>query len=86
MEQTRNIARYCTIDIVSLSEVVMGIDIIFKIAGVGLITAVIGSILKKCDKGEIATMVTIAGLIIVVAMVVDLALSMFDSIKEILGF
>ena len=62
----------------------MGIDIIFKIAGVGIITAIVNSILKKCDKDEIATFVSIAGLIIVVAMVIDLALSMFDSIKEIL--
>ena len=63
----------------------MGIDIIFRIAGVGIITAIVNSILKKCDKDEIATFVTIAGLIIVVAMVADLALSMFDSIKDILG-
>ena len=38
----------------------MGIDIIFKIAGVGLITAIVNSILKKCDKDEIATFVTLA--------------------------
>ena len=35
----------------------MGIDIIFKIAAVGLITAIINQILKKADKDEIATLV-----------------------------
>ena len=43
----------------------MGIDIIFKIAAVGLITAIINQILKKADKDEIATLVTLAGLVIV---------------------
>lgn len=62
----------------------MGIDIIFKIAGVGLITAIVNSVLKKCDKDEIATFVTIAGLIIVIVMVLDMVLGLFDSIKEIL--
>ena len=39
----------------------MGIDIVFKIAGVGLITWIINSVLKKADKDEIATFVTIYG-------------------------
>ena len=38
----------------------MGIDVIFKIAGIGIITAVINSILEKTDKKEISTFVTIA--------------------------
>ena len=62
----------------------MGIDIIFKIAGVGLITAIVNSILKKCDKDEIATFVTLAGLVIVLVMVIDMVLGLFDNIKEIL--
>ena len=62
----------------------MGIDIIFKISGVGLITAIVNSILKKCDKDEIATFVTLAGLVIVLVMVIDMVLGLFDNIKEIL--
>ena len=50
----------------------MGIDIIFKIAAVGLITAIINQILKKADKDEIATLVTLAGLVIVLIMIVDM--------------
>ena len=43
----------------------MSIDIIFKIAGIGILTAVINQILKLSGKEEIATFVTLAGIIIV---------------------
>ena len=43
----------------------MDLSIIFKIAAVGLITAVINQVLKRADKDEIATIVTLAGLVIV---------------------
>ena len=36
----------------------MGIDIIFKIAAVGLLTAIVNQVLKKADKDEIATLTT----------------------------
>ena len=63
----------------------MGIEIIFKIAGVGIITAIVGTVLRKFDKDEIATFVSIAGLIIVVAMVVDMGFELVDSVRDILG-
>ncbi|MEG1509902.1 MAG: stage III sporulation protein AC [Clostridia bacterium] len=62
----------------------MGIEIIFKIAGVGLLTAIVNSVLKKCDKEEITTFTTMAGLMIVLFMLVDMAGSLVDSIKSIL--
>ncbi len=62
----------------------MEIDIIFKIAGIGLVTWVINSVLKKADKDEIASFVTIAGLIIVLSIVLDMVGGLFDSIKAIL--
>ena len=62
----------------------MEIDIIFRIAGIGLVTWVINSILKKADKEEIASFVTIAGLIIVLSIVLDMVGGLFDSIKSIL--
>lgn len=61
----------------------MNIDIIFKIAGIGLLTAIVNTILKKCDKDEIATMTTLVGLIIVLLMVIDMIGGLFDSIKSI---
>ena len=52
----------------------MGIEIIFKIAGIGILTAMINTILKKSDKDEIATLTTIAGLILVLFIVLDMPL------------
>ena len=62
----------------------MGVDIIFKIAGVGLLTAIVNVVLKKSDKDELATFVTLAGLAIVLIMVLDLLGGLFDNIKSIL--
>lgn len=61
----------------------MGIDVIFKIAGIGIITAVINSILEKTDKKEISTFVTIAGLILVLVIVLDMMGGLFGTLKSI---
>ncbi len=61
----------------------MGIDVIFKIAGIGIISAVINSILEKTDKKEISTFVTIAGLILVLAIVLDMMGGLFGTLKSI---
>ncbi len=61
----------------------MGISVIFKIAGIGLLTAIVAMILKKSDKDEIATVATIAGLIIVILLIVDMLGGLFDTIKSI---
>lgn len=67
-------------------DLLMDISIIFKICGVGLITAVINTILKKSDKEELATFTTIAGLIIVLLMIVDMIGGLFDSLRSVFGF
>ncbi len=61
----------------------MGIDIIFKIAGIGIITAVLNNILEKSDKKEIATLVTLAGLVIVLVIVMDMLSGLFDTLKNL---
>ncbi|NCA91874.1 stage III sporulation protein AC [bacterium] len=61
----------------------MNIDIIFRIAGIGIITAVINNILEKSDKKEIATLVTLAGLVLVLMMIVDMLGNLFDTLKSI---
>lgn len=61
----------------------MGIDIIFKIAGIGIITAVINNILEKSDKKEIATMVTLAGLVLVLTLVIEMLSGLFETLKNI---
>ena len=64
----------------------MNIEIIFKIAGVGLLTAIMTQILKQSGKDEIATMATLAGLIIVIIMVINLMGDLVTSIKTIFNF
>lgn len=61
----------------------MNIDIIFKIAAIGILIAVICQILKKNDRDDIATMVSIVGLIIVLTIVVNMIGELFDTIKNI---
>ena len=59
------------------------VDIIFKIAAIGIIITVICQILKKSDRDDIATMVSIVGLVIVLALVVGMVGDLFAQIKEI---
>lgn len=63
----------------------MDINIIFKIAAVGIITAIVGQVLKKADKDEIATLTTLAGLVIVLLMVIDLVSGLFDTLRTMFG-
>ena len=61
----------------------MGVEIIFKIAAVGLITAIVSQVLQHAGKNEIATLTTLAGLIVVLYMVMDMVGSLFESMKMI---
>lgn len=64
----------------------MEIDIIFKIAAVGILTAVVGQVLKHSGKEEIATLTTLAGLIISLLMVLNLILTLFNTVKTLFSF
>ena len=59
----------------------MEVEIIFKIAAIGILTALISVLPKKSDKDEIATLVTIAGLILVLLIVIDMIVQLFDVIQ-----
>ena len=63
----------------------MGIEIILKIAGVGMLTAIVNVILKKSDKDEIGTFVTIVGIVVVLMMVVDMLTGVMDTVKQLFG-
>lgn len=62
-----------------------GIDVIFKIAAIGIIITVICQVLKKSDRDDIATLVSLAGLIIVLTLVITMISELFSSIKDIFG-
>ena len=63
----------------------MGIEVIFKIAAVGLITAMVGAILKKSGKDEIATLVGLVCLVIVLLLVVDMLSQLFTTMQSVFG-
>ena len=63
----------------------MDISILFKMAGIGIVITVICQILKKSDRDDIATLVSLVGLIIVLAVVVGQIGDLFEEIKTIFG-
>ena len=63
----------------------MGIDIILKIAGKGVMTAKVNIILRKCYKDEMGAFVTIVGVVVALLMVVDMVGGLFDTVKQIFG-
>ena len=63
----------------------MELDLIFKIAAVGIIVAVLNQILKKTDHDEQAMMMTIAGLVIVLMMIIPAIDELFQTIKNVFG-
>ncbi|MBP3619372.1 MAG: stage III sporulation protein AC [Clostridia bacterium] len=64
----------------------MDVDIIFKIAAIGILTAVIGQILKNSGKDDISTLATLAGVVIVLFMVLGLISDLFSSLKTMFNF
>lgn len=63
----------------------MGIEFVFKVAGVGLIVAVLNMIVGKSGRDEQALIVTIAGLVVVLAIVIPEIGALFDNIKAVFG-
>ena len=63
----------------------MDISILFKIAAVGIIVTVICQILKKSDRDDIATVVSIVGLLLVLGIVVSMVGDLFGQIRDIFG-
>ena len=61
----------------------MSVDLIFRIAAIGIIVAVLSQLLSKTGRDDMATMVTIAGLVIVLFMVIDIISDLFASIKQV---
>lgn len=61
----------------------MSVDLIFRIAAIGIIVAVLSQLLNKAGREEIATMLTIAGLVLVLFMVIDLISDLFNTVKQV---
>ncbi len=61
----------------------MDIDLIFKIASIGILLAILHTLLDKAGKEEFAYITTLVGVIIVFGMVIPLIVKFFDNIKSI---
>lgn len=64
----------------------MDVDTIFKIAGIGILVAVISQVLTRSGREEIAMMSTLAGLIIVLMMVVNMIAELFQNVRSVFQF
>lgn len=63
----------------------MEMDLIFKIAGTGIIVAVLSLVLKKAEREEQAMMTTLAGLIVVLMLIIDQIRELFETVKAVFG-
>lgn len=63
----------------------MDISVLFKMAAIGIIITIICQILKKSDRDDIATLVSIVGLVIVLAVVVSMIGDLFSQISNVFG-
>ena len=61
----------------------MDINFIFKVAAIGIIVAVLNQVLIRTGREEMATMTTLAGVIVVFLMIVQEFGKLFDSIKTV---
>ena len=63
----------------------MDIDLVFKIAAVGIIVSVLNQVLIRSGREEQAMMTTLAGLIAVLMMLIGEISSLFDTVKSVFG-
>lgn len=63
----------------------MEVDLIFRIAAVGILVAVLNLLLARSGRDEQALMVTIAGLVVVLVVLLREISSLFDTIKSLFG-
>ena len=61
----------------------MEIEIVFKIAAVGIIVAVLNQVLSRAGREDQAMMTTLAGLIVVLMMIISQISVLFDTIKDL---
>ncbi len=63
----------------------MDVDLIFKIAAIGILVSVLNQVLTRSGRDEQATMTTLAGLVVVLMMVVQEIADLFQLVKKLFG-
>ncbi|HPF53066.1 MAG TPA: stage III sporulation protein AC [Eubacteriales bacterium] len=61
----------------------MEITALFKIAGIGLLTAIVVQVLKQNGRDELATVAAVAGLIVGMVMILNMLSQLMDSVRQI---
>ena len=74
------VCRRCISNFVCLT---MEIDLIFKIAAIGIIVSILNQVLSRSGREEQATMTTLTGLIVVLMMVAQKIADLFDLVKRL---
>ncbi len=59
----------------------MDVELIFKIAGVGILVSVLYTVLKQAGKEEQGQLVALAGVVIVLMMVIQLVVRLFETVR-----
>ena len=63
----------------------MDIEVVLRVAGIGMLVAVVSQILGKVGRDEQATMVSIAGVIIILLLLVDKIGELISRVVEVFG-
>ncbi len=64
----------------------MSIDIVFKIAAVGILVTILNQVLVRSGREEMAMMTTLAGLVIVLFMVINMISDLFQNVRSVFQF
>lgn len=64
----------------------MDVSLILKIAGVGVLVSIASAILNKSGKDEQAMLVTLAGIVVVMLMLVGEIGKLFETVQSVFGF
>ena len=64
----------------------MDIDLIFKIAAIGIIISILNQVLSRSGREEQATMTTLAGLVVVLMLIAQKIADLFDLVKALFHF
>ena len=61
----------------------MSIDMVFKIAAIGILVSVLSQVLTRAGREDMAMLTTLTGLVIVLLMVVNMLAGFFDSVRAV---
>ena len=65
---------------------IMEIDLIFKIAAIGIIVSILNQVLSRSGREEQATMTALAGLVVVLMMIAQKVSELFELVKTLFDF